>query len=98
MKGNQLLGVLYGGNPIDLLNPQNQIFARWLQKRVVITDASSAQYTVQGGYGPDRQWFTVPQPVTVRIAVYSEDGVTPLGAGSVSISPGQVYQLVLTGG
>ena len=34
---------------------KNQVFARWLQKNVVITDYSSVQYLAQGGYGPDRQ-------------------------------------------
>ena len=37
-KEGSILGVLYGANPLDLLNAANQIYARWLQKKVVITD------------------------------------------------------------
>jgi hypothetical protein len=33
----------------------HKIFARWLQKKVVIADSSGSQYLPQGGYGPDRQ-------------------------------------------
>src|SRR5579864_2312859 len=56
-RGTQILGVLYGGNPVDLLNPQDAIFARWLQKKVTIHDASGAQQALLGAYGPDRQWL-----------------------------------------
>ena len=37
-KGTQLLGALYGAGPVESLD-QNQIFARWLQKKVLITDS-----------------------------------------------------------
>jgi hypothetical protein len=53
-QGDNLLGVLYGASAVESLD-HNQIFARWLQKKVVITDSSGMQYTLQGGYGPDRQ-------------------------------------------
>ena len=59
-KEGSILGVLYGANPLDLLNAANQIYARWLQKKVVITDSSGAQSALQGGYGPDRQRFQAP--------------------------------------
>lgn len=58
-QGNKLLGVLYGASAVESLD-QNQIFARWLQKKVVITDSSGMQYTLQGGYGPDRELFQPP--------------------------------------
>ena len=97
MKRNQLLGVLYGGNPIDLLNAQDSIFARWLQKKLVISDASGAQQTIVGAYGPDRQWLqTAGGTFQGTIAVYAEDGLTPLAAGAVNVSAGTAYQLVLT--
>jgi hypothetical protein len=95
-RGTQILGVLYGGNPIDLLNPQDAIFARWLQKKVTIHDASGAQQAVLGAYGPDRQWLqTTGGTFQGTIAVYAEDGVTPLAAGPLSLSAGTAYQLVL---
>jgi hypothetical protein len=96
-RGNQVLGVLYGAGAVPSLD-QNQIFARWLQKKIVITDSPGTQYSPQGGYGPDRQWFAMPQSLTGTIAVYADDGVTPLAAGTVTLSPGKAYQLVLSGG
>lgn len=98
-KGTQLLGVLYGASAVESLD-QNQIFARWLQKKVLITDFSNVQYSPQGGYGPDRQWFQAPQSgsITGTLTVYAEDGVTPLASGSVNVSAGKAYQLVLSGG
>jgi|SRR5215469_4874152 len=95
IKGSTILGVLYGGNPVDLLNPQNAIYARWLQKKIVITDSFGSQSSLLGSYGPDRQWFTMPQSVTGTISVYAEDGVTPLGKGNVNLSGAQSYMLVL---
>jgi hypothetical protein len=97
-KGDAILGVLYGANPVDLLNPQNAIYARWLQKKIVITDSFNMQSSLQGSYGSDRQWFTTPQSLTGTISVYAEDGITPLGAGSVTITAGKAYQLALGGG
>ena len=98
-RGGQVLGLLYGASAVETLD-QNQIFARWLQKKVVITDSSGAQYLPQGGYGPDRQWFQTPPSGLLQgtITVYAEDGVTPLAAGSVNLSAGKAYLLVLSGG
>ena len=102
VKGGQLLGVLYGADAgaSDGSLTDNQIFARWLQKKVVITDSSGAQYTLQGGYGPDRQSFKPPSSGSLKgiITVYAEDGITPLGTGTVTVSAGQAYQLVVGGG
>lgn len=95
-QGNTILGVMYGGNPVDLLNAQDSIFAQWLQKKVVLQDSSGTQYAALGSYGPNRQWFSAPPsgagPVT--ISVYAEDGVTPLGRASATLVPGTAYQLV----
>jgi hypothetical protein len=94
--GSSILGVLYGANPTDLLSATDQIFARWLQKKLVISDASGAQQAIQGAYGPNRQWLqTLAGTFQGTIAVYAEDGVTPLAAGPVSLSAGTAYQLVL---
>jgi hypothetical protein len=95
-RGSSILGVLYGANAIDLLNP-NQIYARWLQKKVVITDSSGVQYFAQGGYGPDRQWFPAPASGFLEgtMVVYAEDGLTPLGSSFVNLTSGKAYTLVL---
>ena len=75
----------------------NRIFARWLQKKVAISDSTGVQLTLQGGYGPDRQWFQMPASGSLQgtILVYAEDGVTPLASGTVNLSGGKAYQLVL---
>jgi hypothetical protein len=98
-RGGQVSGVLYAASAVATLD-QNRIFARWLQKKVVMTDSSGAQYSPQGGYGPDRQWFQTPPSGLLQgtISVYAEDGVTPLATGSVSLSAGKAYLLVLSGG
>jgi hypothetical protein len=97
--GGRLLGVLYGANtgtPDNQL-PDNKIFARWLQKKVVITDSSGVQYFAQGSYGPDRQWFQVPASSSLEgtMVVYAEDGLTPLGSSLVTLTAGKAYALVL---
>jgi hypothetical protein len=95
-RGNEMLGVLYGAGAVETLD-QNRIFARWLQKKVAITDSSGVQYFVQGGYGPDRQWFHAPTSGTLEgtMVVYAEDGLTPLGSSLVTLTAGKAYALVL---
>jgi len=95
-RGDQLLGVLYGASAVDTLD-RNQIFARWLQKSIVITDSSGVVYFAQGGYGPDRQWFPAPASGSLEgtMVVYAEDGVTPLGSSFVTLTSGKAFTLVL---
>jgi hypothetical protein len=95
-RGNELSGILYGASAVETLD-QNRIFARWLQKKVVITDSTGVQYFVRGGYGPDRQWFQAPASGSLEgtMVVYAEDGVTPLGSSLVTLAPGIAYTLVL---
>ena len=96
--GGRILGVLYGANTGT---PDNQfsdyrIFARWLQKKVVITNSSGVKYLAQGSYDPDRQWFSAPSgSLDGTIVVYAEDGITPLGSSTVSRAPGAAYSLLL---
>jgi hypothetical protein len=97
--GSRILGVLYGANtgtPDNQLS-DNEIYARWLQRKVVITDSSGAQYFAQGSYGPDRQWFQAPASGTLEgtMVVYAEDGATPLGNSLVTLTAGKTYNLVL---
>lgn len=95
--GQTILGVLYGANSVDLLS-SNAIYSRWLQKQILITDSSGTEYKPQGGYGPDRQWFRIPDTLKGTITVYAEDGVTPLARSTVLVSGGGSYQLILGGG
>ena len=96
LNGNSILGVLYGGNAPGPCCTE-QIFGRWLQKNIIMVDSSNAPIPLQGGYGPDRAWFQVPASglIQATITVYAEDGVTPLGKGTTSISAGQAYQLTI---
>jgi hypothetical protein len=96
-KGSQVLGTLYGANtgtPDNQLS-DNAIFARWLQKKLVITDSSGVQYFAQGSYGPDRQWFQLNPltPLEGTMVVYAEDGLTPLGSNVVNLVGGKSYRL-----
>jgi hypothetical protein len=98
-KGNRVLGTLYGANtgtPDNQLS-DNAIFARWLQKKVVITDSSGVQYLAEGSYGPDRQWFQLNPltPLEGTIVAYAEDGLTPMGSNVVSLMAGKSYRLFL---
>jgi hypothetical protein len=95
-QNGRILGVLYGADPRDFLNAENQIFARWLQKKVEITNSSGVTYPPRGGYGPDRQWFELPGSGTFTgtVTVYAEDGLTPMGSGPVTLAAGQAYRLV----
>ena len=51
----------------------------------------------QGGYGPDRQWFAADGLGKLQgtIRVFAEDGVTPLATGSINLSAGKAYALVV---
>ncbi len=71
-------------------------FARWLQKKVELVD-SSVTAVAAGGYGPDRQWFGADASGTLQgtIRVFSEDGATTLATGSINLSAGKSYALVL---
>jgi hypothetical protein len=89
----KVLGVLYGASAVASLD-RNEIFARWLQKKIVLADSSGNPFALQGSYGPDRQQFTIPAgPLQGNIWVYAEDGVTPLASGQVQLAAGQSYQL-----
>jgi hypothetical protein len=96
-RAGRVLGALYGANPQDLLSATDAIFARWLQKKVEVVDSTGATVTAQGGYGPDRQWFAAngSGALTGTIRVFAEDGVTPLATGSIDLSAGKAYMLVL---
>ncbi|HTQ98274.1 MAG TPA: hypothetical protein VMH89_15790, partial [Candidatus Acidoferrum sp.] len=97
-KDDRVLGVLYGANGSDLLSPTDSIFARWLQKKVVITDSSGTPIPTEGSYGPSRQRFPAPQSgsLQVTITVFAEDGITPLGQWQGTLNGGKVYQLTVS--
>jgi len=97
---DRILGVLYGAGASERCE-RNQIFAHWLQKRVVLTAnreytrGNGLQFEAAGALGPDRQWFKLPHamPFEGTLTVYAEDGVTQLGTQPVSLQPGVTYRL-----
>ena len=91
----KLLGVLYGAGPVPALN-QNSIYARWLQKRVVFVAKDGTRLPGTKALGPDRQLLTLTGagPVTGRIEVYDEDGLTLIGVSMMqTVSQGQTFRL-----
>jgi hypothetical protein len=97
---DRILGVLYGAGASERCE-RNQIFAYWLQKRVLLTAnheytrGNGLQLEAMGALGPDRQWFKLPHglPFEGTITVFAEDGITPLGIQAVTLQPGFAYRL-----
>jgi len=90
-QGDRLLGVIYGAGPVPELN-RNRLFARWLQKKVLLSGATEA-----GALGPDRQLLNLAgeKPLEGQMKVLAEDGATPLASGPVKLRPGRIYQLTI---
>jgi hypothetical protein len=94
--GRKLLGVLYGAGPVTTLD-QNQIYARWLEKRVVFVTGPRHRYSATQALGPDRQLLEIPVGTSRRghFEIYAEDGETLLVTGpEQEIKSGRTYQLV----
>jgi hypothetical protein len=96
-RSGHVLGVLYGANPQDLLSATDAIFARWLQKKVEVVNSNGIAVAARGAYGPDRQWFAADGSGKLQgtIHMFAEDGVTPLATGSIDLSAGKAYALVV---
>jgi hypothetical protein len=93
--GRKLLGVLYGAGPTPALN-QNQIYARWLQKRVVFVAEDGTRYLGSKSFGPDRQLLAIPGPgpAAGQFEVYAEDGLTLLGkSATLTARRGQTFEV-----
>ena len=94
VKGSHVLGVVYGAGAVSSLD-RNRLFARWLQKRVMITGNDGVRHAAGGSLGPDRQWLKAVGPIKGVMRVLDEDGVTLLGTKEVTLTPGSVYRLQL---
>jgi hypothetical protein len=87
-----VLGILYGAGAKPSLDA-NRIFARWLQKRVVLT-AGDDLYESSQARGPDAQIVRLPRPVKVPLEMYAEDGVTLIGRSEATqFEPGKTYAI-----
>jgi hypothetical protein len=73
---------------------------RGLELKLTLRPKSPALMSLMGLSRLDRQWFQAQSSGLLQgtITVHAEDGVTPLAAGSVNLSAGKAYQLVLGGG
>ena len=92
--GRRVLGFLYGAGAAPSLDA-NRIFARWLQKRAVIT-VGDEQYEPSGAIGPDRQIVKLPRAANVPLELYAEDGVTLVGrSAAMRFEPGRAYLLAV---
>ena len=89
--GARVLGLLYGAGAAPSLDA-NRIFARWLQKRVVIDDTLESKRSL----GPDRQLIEIGEQTRVgaRLTVFGEDGRTNLGTSApIDLEPGRAYEI-----
>lgn len=74
----KLLGVLYGAGPVKELN-RNQIFARWLQKRITFETEDGTVYKVEKSLGSDTALLPLPEgPHVGTLRAWESDGETLL--------------------
>ncbi len=98
VRGNRVLGVLYGAGEVKYLN-LNRIYGRWLQTKVVFVAEDGKRYEPVASLGPDRQLIPVPKenqlnPIKGHYEFFAEDGVTPMGEPiEGTIASGAVYQV-----
>lgn len=93
--GRRVLGFLYGAGAVGSLDA-NRIFARWLQKRVIVTGEQSLE--PRSSHGPDAQRIEIGRQTLagVTLDVFAEDGLTKLGTTTpIDLEPGGVYELAL---
>ena len=90
--GRRVLGILYGAGAKPALNA-NRVFARWLQKRIVLTAGDELFESTQAR-GPDAQIVQLPRAVKVPLELYAEDGVTLIGRSEATrFEPGRTYAI-----
>lgn len=94
VQNQRVLGFLYGAGEVPSLD-RNRIFARWLQKKVVLIADDGTRYEPAAALGPDRQIITVPRDKEVKgnLIVYAEDGSTELMKCEGTFASGTVHEL-----
>ncbi len=96
LAGRRLLGVLYGAGPVSSLD-RNQIFARWLQKRIIFVTTEGSQFIGNEAVGPDRQLLQVPGGTALKghFEIYGDDGETLITKSpTLTVRSGQSFELV----
>ncbi|MBN1593989.1 MAG: hypothetical protein JW941_12165 [Candidatus Coatesbacteria bacterium] len=90
----RVLGFIYGAGEVPELN-RNRLFARWLQKKVVLIAEDGTRYEGTAALGPDRQIIKVPRDRQIKgtLTVYAEDGSTELMKCDGTLTSGSVHKL-----
>ncbi|MBI4579305.1 MAG: hypothetical protein HY718_06355 [Planctomycetes bacterium] len=94
-RADRVLGFLYGAGAVRELN-RNRIFARWLQKKLVLVDSSGRQHTPTAALAPDRAVLSLgdARELAGTLQVLADDGRTSLGQPfPVKLTSGAVYRL-----
>jgi hypothetical protein len=95
-RGRRLLGFFYGAGPAGSLDA-NRMFARWLQKKLVLTFRDKRPQPQTWSLGPDRQLIFIDKPVRAHVELLAEDGTTPIArtAGEIELKPNRAYQVTI---
>jgi hypothetical protein len=78
--GARVLGILYGAGAVSALD-QNRIFAQWLQKKVIFSNASLRWGDVERAKGPNAVHVFTADPNSIetgRFELYDTDGTSLL--------------------
>ncbi len=92
----KLIGVLYGAGPVSTFD-HNQIFARWLQKKIVFVAADGTRFAGIQSLGPDRQLLQISEGLSKggHFEIYAEDGLKLLATiPAREVTAGQTYELL----
>jgi hypothetical protein len=93
----RVLGILYGAGANSSLDA-NRIFARWFQRRIVLTAADGKPVEPPAALGPDRQVMPAEKDWAGRVELFGEDGVAPIAqADAATLRAGRAYRVEVDG-
>jgi hypothetical protein len=86
-----VLGLLYGAGAKPSLDA-NRIFARWLQKKLILTTADGKKIEPTAALGPDRQVTETDRDLSGRADLLGENGTSGIAsADGVTLKRGRAY-------
>jgi hypothetical protein len=91
VEDGRLLGFLYGAGAASSLD-RNRIFARWLQRKVIINDHGKPAGDAKS-LGPDRQLIPLAAAVTATVGLHDEAGEFIAASNPVELKPGRAYRV-----
>lgn len=93
--GTKLYGALYGAGAVSALN-ENRIFASWLQRKVLFSNANTTLGSGEQSYGPDTLCLSMASGQGVEtgsFGVYDTDGSTfMLSTSNVTLLAGDIWK------